>query len=187
MQSSSTAEKEVHQQFSLTEDGRICLKNDKSLVLGIKESFFSRREGLRAHLQSAEKSGKEQQWTFVVPVIKTTTTQETHEIKKSSNNNDDNDEQRAVSQQKDQQSFSLPVGTFPSTPFLLKAQQGEGLFMGVDASQEGGRVVVGALCQTEEEYEYQLWTYDATTGHIVNKRSGLVLGAEQLEEHAHGQ
>lgn len=91
----------------------------------------------------------------------------------------------AVSQQKDQQSFSLPVGTFPSTPFLLKAQQGEGLFMGVDASQEGGRVVVGALCQTEEEYEYQLWTYDATTGHIVNKRSGLVLGAEQLEEHAH--
>lgn len=95
VQSSSTAEKEVHQQFSLTEDGRICLKNDKSLVLGIKESFFSRREGLRAHLQSADKPGKEQQWTFVVPVIKTTTTQETHVIKKSSNNNsDDNDEQR---------------------------------------------------------------------------------------------
>lgn len=57
--------------------------------------------------------------------------------------------------------------------------------MGVDANQEGGRVVVGALRQTEEEYEYQLWTYEASTGHLVNKRSGLVLGAEQLEEHAH--
>ena len=93
VQSSSKAENEVHQQFSLTEDGRICLKKDQSLVLGIKESFFSRREGLRAHLQSADKPGKEQQWSFVVPVIKTTTTQETHEIKKSSNDNN-NDEQR---------------------------------------------------------------------------------------------
>ncbi|KAI7884860.1 hypothetical protein K492DRAFT_27014 [Lichtheimia hyalospora FSU 10163] len=186
VQSSSKAENEVHQQFSLTEDGRICLKKDQSLVLGIKESFFSRREGLRAHLQSADKPGKEQQWSFVVPVIKTTTTQETHVIKKSSNdNNNNNDEQRDVSEQKDQHSFSLPVGTFPSTPFLLKAQEGEGLFMGVDADKEGGRVVVGALRQTEEEYEYQLWMYDQSTGHLINKRSGLVLGAEQLEEHAH--
>lgn len=47
--------------------------NKSSLVLGIKESFFARREGLHVHLQLVDKRNldrKEQRWDFVLPIVK---------------------------------------------------------------------------------------------------------------------
>lgn len=47
--------------------------NKPTLVLGIKESFFARREGLHVHLQLVDKrhlDRKEQRWDFVLPIVK---------------------------------------------------------------------------------------------------------------------
>ncbi|KAI8984102.1 hypothetical protein BDF20DRAFT_857953 [Mycotypha africana] len=61
------------QKFGLSPYGHIYLVNKPSLVLGVKETFFSRREGLHVHLQSADKRNldrKEQRWDFVIPIVK---------------------------------------------------------------------------------------------------------------------
>lgn len=61
------------QKFGLSPYGHIYLVNKPSLVLGIKESFFSRREGLHVHLQLVDTrhlDRKEQRWDFVIPVVK---------------------------------------------------------------------------------------------------------------------
>lgn len=61
------------QKFGLSPYGHIYLANKPSLILGIKESFFARREGLHVHLQLVDKrhlDRKEQRWDFVLPVVK---------------------------------------------------------------------------------------------------------------------
>jgi hypothetical protein len=61
------------QKFGLSPYGHIYLVNKPSLVLGIKESFFARREGLHVHLQLVDTrhlDRKEQRWDFVIPVVK---------------------------------------------------------------------------------------------------------------------
>lgn len=65
------------QKFGLSPYGHIYLVNKPSLVLGIKESFFSRREGLHVHLQLVDTrhlDRKEQRWDFVIPVVKEAST-----------------------------------------------------------------------------------------------------------------
>lgn len=59
-----------YQTFGLTSDGHIYLKKSPNLVLGIKESFFTRRDGQHVHLQPIEKNiddKKEQRWDFALP------------------------------------------------------------------------------------------------------------------------
>lgn len=61
------------QRFGLSPYGHIYLANKPSLILGIKESFFARREGLHVHLQLVDKrhlDRKEQRWDFVLPIVK---------------------------------------------------------------------------------------------------------------------
>jgi hypothetical protein len=65
------------QTFGMSSDGHIYLVKDPSLVVGIKESFFTRREGQHVHLQSLDKNikeRKEQRWDFVVPSAKRSST-----------------------------------------------------------------------------------------------------------------
>ncbi|MBM6386791.1 MAG: hypothetical protein JSY10_22800 [Paenibacillus sp.] len=54
-------------------DGHIFLAKNPKLVLGIKESFFTRRGGQHVHLQTLEnntKEHKEQRWEFILPSTK---------------------------------------------------------------------------------------------------------------------
>ncbi|KAI9323546.1 hypothetical protein BX666DRAFT_74407 [Dichotomocladium elegans] len=172
------SEKDKYQKFGLTEDGRICPKDEPSFVVAIKESFFARREGLKAHLQSADKPSKEQQWTFLQPVLKSETS-EYYEVKKSSGDFDESS--NSSNREGQSHAISLPAGTFPDQDFFLKSQSG--LYIGVDSSslkQTGGRLTVEELRQND--YESQMWSYESSTGHIVNKHSGYVLTAESLEE-----
>lgn len=70
---SDEKEETNYQKFGLSPHGHIYLINKSSLVLGIKESFFARREGLHVHLQLVDKrhlDRKEQRWDFVLPVVK---------------------------------------------------------------------------------------------------------------------
>lgn len=58
------------QTFGISSDGHIYLQKDPNLVLGIKESFFTRREGQHVHLQAMDKNikeHKEQRWDFFLP------------------------------------------------------------------------------------------------------------------------
>lgn len=73
IQSKDVKEENNYQKFGLSPHGHIYLINKPNLVLGIKESFFARREGLHVHLQLIDKrhlDKKEQRWDFVLPVIK---------------------------------------------------------------------------------------------------------------------
>lgn len=61
----------------MSSDGHIYLVKNPSLVVGIKESFFTRREGQHVHLQALDKNikeRKEQRWDFVVPSYKRSST-----------------------------------------------------------------------------------------------------------------
>lgn len=84
------------------------------------------------------------------------------------------------------ENHSLPAGTFPDTPFFLKSKSTE-LFIGVEAatmSQTGGRIVIDKL-RKSGGYDSQLWTYEKSTGHIINKHSGMVLDLESLKDDAY--
>jgi hypothetical protein len=57
----------------MSADGHIYLTKNPNLVVGIKESFFTRREGQHVHLQSLDKNikeSKEQRWEFLSPSLK---------------------------------------------------------------------------------------------------------------------
>lgn len=57
----------------MSSDDHIYLVKDPTLVLGIKESFFTRREGQHVHLQALDKNTKErkeQRWEFILPSAK---------------------------------------------------------------------------------------------------------------------
>lgn len=65
------------QTFGISSEGHIFLVKNPKLVLGIKESFFTRREGQHVHLQQAEKNireKKEQRWDFILPSQKRSST-----------------------------------------------------------------------------------------------------------------
>jgi hypothetical protein len=73
IQSTNVKEDVNFQNFGLSPYGHIYLANKPSLILGIKESFFARREGLHVHLQLVDKrhlDRKEQRWDFVLPIVK---------------------------------------------------------------------------------------------------------------------
>ncbi|KAI9261552.1 hypothetical protein BDA99DRAFT_560413 [Phascolomyces articulosus] len=205
VQQAGAADKAKSQHFSISKDGHICLKEKPNLVLGFKESFFSRREGLHVHLQSADKRSKEQHWNFVLPVVKSSSSSSAAQVKRSASSSTVGSSvagkpiSRGISQIKeddarstvsastttsslDQEGGHVPTGTFPDTPFFLKSQQ-TGLYISAEATsmtQEGGRLVVDALRKTG--YDSQLWTFDKTTGHILNKHSGFALSFESLKD-----
>lgn len=61
----------------MSADGHIYLVKDPTLVLGIKESFFTRREGQHVHLQALDrniKERKDQRWDFILPSTKRSST-----------------------------------------------------------------------------------------------------------------
>lgn len=73
VQSTNVKEDTNYQNFGLSPYGHVFLVNKPTLVLGIKESFFARREGLHVHLQLVDKrhlDRKEQRWDFVLPIVK---------------------------------------------------------------------------------------------------------------------
>lgn len=73
VESTNVKEDANYQKFGLSPYGHVYLVNKPTLVLGIKESFFARREGLHVHLQLVDKrhlDRKEQRWDFVLPIVK---------------------------------------------------------------------------------------------------------------------
>ncbi|KAI7861529.1 hypothetical protein BDF14DRAFT_1868106, partial [Spinellus fusiger] len=199
-QSVSNAKAENNcQTYGITPEGHIFLKQKPSLVLGIKESFFSRREGLHVHLQLVDKryqERKEQRWEFIVPVIKQVSVTSSTTLKRSVSGSTEGSGKplgRDVSQIKDddarsvlstsssidhEESQRIPSGTFPDTSFFIKSQA-NGFYIGTEAasiSKPGGRLTIDSL--RKSAYDSQLWTYDITTSRIINVHSGFVLGIE---------
>ncbi|KAI8362668.1 hypothetical protein EDC96DRAFT_444829, partial [Choanephora cucurbitarum] len=180
-----------YQKFGLSPHGHIFLTQKPDLVLGIKESFFSRREGLHVHLQLVDKrhlDRKEQRWDFVLPVVKevheplkrsistkstssaslssvVVDTRSIHSNAESTNSGIDHSEANAV-----------PIGSFPETAFFLKSDVA-GLYISVEnASSVSAGTQLTLENIRKKNYDSQIWTYDANTHRIVNKHSGLVLG-----------
>ncbi|KAI8971219.1 hypothetical protein BDB01DRAFT_508938 [Pilobolus umbonatus] len=186
------------QSFGLSPQGHIYLTNKSSLVLGIKESFFARREGLHVHLQLVDKKHldrKEQRWDFVLPVVKAESVKRSI-VSSSSNVNIPTPQVPAVAQIKeddtrsvrstnesicsnpDQDESAVRSGSFPETAFFLKSDA-VGLYISLESPKS-----ISPDCQLTLEairkraYDSQLWIYDATTQRVTNKFSGLVLGIE---------
>ncbi|GAN11055.1 hypothetical protein MAM1_0460d10609, partial [Mucor ambiguus] len=191
------------QRFGLSPYGHIYLANKPSLILGIKESFFARREGLHVHLQLVDKrhlDRKEQRWDFVLPVVKETSTETlkrsassstvkstTASIKVPAVAQIKEDDARSVHSTAESTCSSIdhadantvPTGSFPDTAFFLKSDA-SGLYISIEnetSVTSGTQLTIDGL--RKRNYDSQLWTYDAASQRIVNKFSGLVLGIER--------
>ncbi|KAL0083561.1 hypothetical protein J3Q64DRAFT_1641628, partial [Phycomyces blakesleeanus] len=180
-----------YQTFGTTVDGHVYLKQKPTLVLGIKESFFSRREGLHVHLQLMDKrhlERKEQRWEFIVPIIKTASSATLTSVSTSTSlkrapsvgpaETATKPLGRDLTNIKEDESQRIPIGTFPETAFFLKSQT-NGYYIGTEAgsiAKSGTRLTIDSL--RKSAYDSQLWTFDPTTHRIVNKHSGLVLSIE---------
>ncbi|ORE01579.1 hypothetical protein BCV72DRAFT_309889, partial [Rhizopus microsporus var. microsporus] len=195
--SKDVKEENNYQKFGLSPHGHIYLINKSNLVLGIKESFFARREGLHVHLQLIDKrhlDKKEQRWDFVLPVIKEKTEPAKRSISTFSNTS--NSKLSAVAQIKEDDARSVrsstgsvtsidqdeanrvPTGSFPDTPFFLKSDA-SGFYVSTEtatSTKAGSQLTIESL--RKKAYESQLWTYEPTTCRIVNKMTKLVLGIE---------
>ncbi|CEG64814.1 hypothetical protein RMATCC62417_01723 [Rhizopus microsporus] len=197
IQSKDVKEENNYQKFGLSPHGHIYLINKSNLVLGIKESFFARREGLHVHLQLIDKrhlDKKEQRWDFVLPVIK----EKTEPVKRSIStfSNTSNSKLSAVAQIKEDDARSVrsstgsvtsidqdeanrvPTGSFPDTPFFLKSDA-SGFYVSTEtatSTKAGSQLTIESL--RKKAYESQLWTYEPATCRIVNKMTKLVLGIE---------
>ncbi|CEP07259.1 hypothetical protein [Parasitella parasitica] len=197
------------QKFALSSEGHIYLKKDQNLVLGIKESFFTRREGQHVHLQSFDKNikdSKEQRWDFFSPSQK----------RSISSNNAIDSLKRTISgaslgsfsssstnthgmftkmyllrtvltKEIDDDgclddSHHNQLSNFPDTEFFIKSDS-TGYFVGVDAAavnSPGARLSLEPL--RKNNYESQLWHYDVITGRLINKNSGFTLSAEEVAD-----
>ncbi|KAI8099177.1 uncharacterized protein BX664DRAFT_354644 [Halteromyces radiatus] len=208
VQQIASTEKGHHQSFGLSNHGHIYVKSHDSLVLGIKESFFSRREGLHVHLQLADKKHldkKEQRWDFVLPVVKQSTSihSSVASLKKSNSISSVGSLKKSASistvgslddaasvassvDDQDEGHKSVVTGTFPTGEFFLKSVT-TGYYIGIEASavssKSGTRLTIDSFRKTA--YDTQLWTFNESTHHIINKHSGLVLTVEELKDDAH--
>ncbi|KAI9264751.1 hypothetical protein BY458DRAFT_490968 [Sporodiniella umbellata] len=192
-----SSEDKSSQKFGLSSQGHIFLVNNDSLVLGIKESFFSRREGLHVHLQLVDGrhlDRKEQRWDFVLPVIKDDSDKSSDKIherslppsarpdslagRKSSHRLSFMSDSSPRSSIDQEEATRIPSGTFPDKPFLLKSDV-SGLYISTEAStadKAGSQLSIQAF--RKRGYESQLWIYESSTNRIVSKLSNLVLGIE---------
>ncbi|KAI8641464.1 hypothetical protein BD408DRAFT_368184, partial [Parasitella parasitica] len=202
-QATSIKENLNFQKFGLSPYGHIYLTNKPSLILGIKESFFTRREGLHVHLQLVDKrhlDRKEQRWDFVLPIIKEAAAEPVKRSMSSSTvkSNTPSVKLPAVAQIKEDvdarsvhsnaestcssidnaNSNAVPTGSFPDTAFFLKSDA-SGLYISIENSTSvtsGTQLTIDSL--RKKNYDSQLWTYDVSAHRLVNKFSGLVLGIE---------
>ncbi|EIE85897.1 hypothetical protein RO3G_10607 [Rhizopus delemar RA 99-880] len=200
IQSTNLKEEDNYQKFGLSPHGHIYLMNKSSLVLGIKESFFARREGLHVHLQLVDKRNldrKEQRWDFVLPIVK----EKPDPAKRSSSSSTvststptklpatvaqlKEDDARSVhstgsgrSSIDQDESVRIPIGSFPDSPFFLKSDA-SGLYISTESitsTKPGSILSIDSL--RKKGYDSQLWTFDPSNHRIVNKMTKLVLGVE---------
>ncbi|KAI8351202.1 hypothetical protein EDC96DRAFT_292308 [Choanephora cucurbitarum] len=182
------------QTFGLSPDGHIYLTKDSGLVLGIKESFFTRRDGQHVHLQKLNKNvkeGKEQRWEFMAATQKRTSilSGSMNSLKRTisgaslgsfsstSLHHHDGDEDTCLDE-------SNQLTSFPDHEFFIKSES-TGYFIGVEfasANSSGARIFLSPL--RKSDYETQLWHYDALTGRLVNKFSGFALTADEVMDEA---
>ncbi|KAG0168299.1 hypothetical protein DFQ28_004983 [Apophysomyces sp. BC1034] len=191
--SASANDEDSCQKFGMSAEGHIYLGKNQKLVLGIKESFFKRHEGLRVHLQAVEnrhQEFKEQRWDYVVPVSKqsilrsasSSTFESVKHVAKPFFNRDDDPK---ANPGPSDHGLELPAGSFPSKPFFLKSQA-NGYYIGVEADavmNQGSRLTLDPLRVTD--FDSQLWVFDGTTGSITNQQSGFALTAEGLTDDAY--
>ncbi|KAI8376915.1 hypothetical protein BD560DRAFT_445435 [Blakeslea trispora] len=182
------------QTFGLSVDGHIYLTKDPSLVLGIKESFFTRRDGQHVHLQKLDKNvkeRKEQRWEFMPATQKRTSilSGSMHSLKRTisgaslgsfssaSLHHHQDDEDTCLDE-------SNQMTSFPDHEFFIKSES-TGYFIGVEfasSNSSGARIFLSPL--RKNDYETQLWHYDVITGRLINKASGFALTAEEVLDEA---
>ncbi|KAI9267080.1 hypothetical protein EDC94DRAFT_692320 [Helicostylum pulchrum] len=179
------------QTFAMNANGHIFLVKNPKLVLGIKESFFTRREGQHVHLQTLEKNTKEhkeQRWEFILPSNKRSVTSSPIDSLKrtisgaslgsfSSNSSTFVDDDGCLDESSHNQ-----LNSFPDSAFFIKSES-NGYFIGVDASSvnsPGSRLSIEPL--RKNNYESQLWHYDVISGRLMNTKSGFSLSAEELSD-----
>ncbi|KAG0997133.1 hypothetical protein G6F28_003187 [Rhizopus arrhizus] len=186
------------QTFGLSSEGHIHLLKDSELVLGIKESFFTRREGQHVHLQLVDKKDykerKEQRWELIVPSkrqsVGAVISGSVDSLKRTisgaslgsvstssvqSHHDGDSSLDDSAHSQLDQ---------FPEGEFFIKSES-TGYFVGVDAASlngSGSKLCLEPLRKTN--YESQLWHYDIVTNRLFNKGSDLALSAEDISDDA---
>lgn len=173
VQQVASTSKDHHQSFGLSNSGHIYVKSHDSLVLGIKESFFSRREGLHVHLQLADRKHldkKEQRWDFVLPIIKQSSSVHSSvaSLKKSSSI-------RSVGSLKESSSLSTIgsldgksyihiylVAKLVTNPRYMHVADSASISSSVDDQDEGTKAVVTGTFPTSE-----FFLKSVTTGYYV--------------------
>ncbi|ORX57527.1 hypothetical protein DM01DRAFT_1372553 [Hesseltinella vesiculosa] len=189
-QVASSVSDDPHQAFALSKQGHIYLKSHGQFVLGIKESFFSRREGLHVHLQLAEAKHldrKEQRWELAIAMAREPSTTTVQRSSSSVTTGTLDDTRSVASSLDDEGARSVVTGTFPNGEFFLKSVS-SGLYIGPDQAEgSGSRLVLDNF--RKSLYDSQLWTHDEATGALINKRSGLLLSVDApngpLKDDAH--
>ncbi|KAI7893920.1 uncharacterized protein EV154DRAFT_125918 [Mucor mucedo] len=184
------------QTFGMSADGHIYLVKDPTLVLGIKESFFTRREGQHVHLQALDrniKERKDQRWDFILPSTKrsSTITSPIDSLKRTiSGASLGSFSSSSVSTHVDEdgcldESAHNQLNSFPDSAFFIKSES-TGYYIGIEASSinsPGGRLSLEPL--RKSNYESQLWHYDVISGRLINTNSGFSLSAEELSDDSH--
>ncbi|EIE89124.1 hypothetical protein RO3G_13835 [Rhizopus delemar RA 99-880] len=183
------------QTFGISSEGHIHIIKNPSLVLGIKDSFFTRREGQHVHLQLVDKKNfkerKEQRWELVTPskrhsFVGSVLSGSVDSFKRTISNaslgsaisliHDDDDDSHLDE--------SAHLDKFPESEFLIKSEL-TGHFVSIDAASlngSGSKVCLEPL--RKDNYESQLWHYDALTNRLINKGSGLAMSAEDVADEA---
>lgn len=184
------------QTFGMSPDGHIYLVKNPNLVIGIKESFFTRREGQHVHLQALDKNikeRKEQRWEFLSPTVKRSPSVHNpiDSLKRTisgaslgsystSSSSTHTDEDGCLDESAHNQ-----LNAFPDSAFFIKSDS-TGYFIGVEAgsvNSPGGRLSLEPL--RKNNYESQLWHYDVMSGRLINTNSGFTLTADELSDEAY--
>ncbi|KAI8997486.1 hypothetical protein BDB01DRAFT_735435 [Pilobolus umbonatus] len=168
------------QSFELTPERHIFLKQDPKLVLGIKDSFFGRREGQHIHLQALDpKEKKEQRWDIITVTERPSSSSTKTGVSTTSLGS------IVSSSSIHHESTVEETTTFPDKEFFIKSES-TGYFIGVEA---GSAKTPGAKINLEplrkNSFESQLWHFDPVTSRLVNKHSGFFLSAEELNNNTH--
>ncbi|KAI9277828.1 hypothetical protein BY458DRAFT_585168 [Sporodiniella umbellata] len=185
------------QTFGITSDGLIHIVKNPNLVLGIKDSFFTRSEGQHVHLQLVNKNHKdrkEQRWELSVPSkrhsltshlsgsigsLKRTISGASLGSSSSLHNIFHNEDDSHLDE-----SAHAQLDNFPEREFFIKSEL-TGHFVSVEASalhSSGAKLCLEPL--RTSSFESQLWHFDPVTHRLINKGTGFALTADDLADEA---
>lgn len=158
------------QAYALTAEGHICLKQKPDLVLGIKESFFSRREGLHLHLQADDKRSKEQHWNFVLQAGSSSSSSSTSNLQRTSSSStvdSSKPSSKGVAQIKED-GMHIKSDLIASYSFVLR----------LDARSVKSASSAGPSLDNEASQRLTAGVFPETPFFLKSKQTGLFIGTE---------